>query len=309
MSRGRSAPPARAGAPDPASPPAVTRERVPPCCGQHDDQRKPAASSPNPSDRQTLGYCRDASCPAPDPGVASHGGRARRRHPPDHDAAADAAGPRALLPPAGRGRLDARRHRGSACRTRRRSGSESLDGAEVARIFVTHFHPDHVGAAADVAELTRAPVHQGALDYAQCELVWGNPNWPRADRRLVPHPRRPGRDHGGADRLRRRLPALHPLPARPDPRSTTATGSTAGSSSPRPATPTGSSACSRTACSSRPTTCSAGSRRPSASGRRAAPTRSATSSSRSSGRSSSRPRSRSPATATRSPIPSAAPAS
>ena len=44
--------------------------------------------------------------------------------------------------------------------------AESLDGAEVARIFVTHFHPDHVGAAADVAELTRAPVHQGALDYA-----------------------------------------------------------------------------------------------------------------------------------------------
>ena len=56
--------------------------------------------------------------------------------------------------------------------------AESLDGAEVQRIFVTHFHPDHVGAAADVAELTRAPVHQGTLDYAQCELVWGNPAWP-----------------------------------------------------------------------------------------------------------------------------------
>ena len=56
--------------------------------------------------------------------------------------------------------------------------SDALDGAEVERIFITHFHPDHVGAAADVAELTRAPVHQGALDYAQCELVWGNPNWP-----------------------------------------------------------------------------------------------------------------------------------
>jgi glyoxylase-like metal-dependent hydrolase (beta-lactamase superfamily II) len=56
--------------------------------------------------------------------------------------------------------------------------SEALDGAEVARIFVTHFHPDHVGAAADVHELTKAPVHQGALDYAQCELVWDNPNWP-----------------------------------------------------------------------------------------------------------------------------------
>ena len=56
--------------------------------------------------------------------------------------------------------------------------ADALGGAEVARIFVTHFHPDHVGAAADVHELTQAPVHQGALDYAQCELVWGNPNWP-----------------------------------------------------------------------------------------------------------------------------------
>ncbi len=48
----------------------------------------------------------------------------------------------------------------------------------VARIVVTHFHPDHVGAAAVLAELTGAPVLQGALDYAQCELVWGNPSWP-----------------------------------------------------------------------------------------------------------------------------------
>jgi len=50
-------------------------------------------------------------------------------------------------------------------------------GVRVARIFVTHFHPDHVGAAADLHELTGAPVYQGALDYAQCELVWGNPAW------------------------------------------------------------------------------------------------------------------------------------
>ena len=57
--------------------------------------------------------------------------------------------------------------------------SEALDGAEVARIFVTHFHPDHVGAAADVAQLTGATVYQGTLDYAQCELVWGNPGWPQ----------------------------------------------------------------------------------------------------------------------------------
>ena len=56
--------------------------------------------------------------------------------------------------------------------------AEALGEAEVTRIFVTHFHPDHVGAAADVHELTKAPVYQGALDYAQCELVWDNPNWP-----------------------------------------------------------------------------------------------------------------------------------
>ena len=50
-------------------------------------------------------------------------------------------------------------------------------GGRVARVFVTHFHPDHVGAAADLHELTGAPVFQGSLDYAQCELVWGNPRW------------------------------------------------------------------------------------------------------------------------------------
>ena len=50
-------------------------------------------------------------------------------------------------------------------------------GGRVARIFVTHFHPDHIGATADLHELTGAPVYQGALDYAQCELVWANPAW------------------------------------------------------------------------------------------------------------------------------------
>jgi glyoxylase-like metal-dependent hydrolase (beta-lactamase superfamily II) len=54
-----------------------------------------------------------------------------------------------------------------------------LDGlpGRVQRIFVTHFHPDHVGAAADLAELTGAPVAQGRLDYAQCDLVWGGTDW------------------------------------------------------------------------------------------------------------------------------------
>jgi glyoxylase-like metal-dependent hydrolase (beta-lactamase superfamily II) len=50
-------------------------------------------------------------------------------------------------------------------------------GGRVAAIFVTHFHPDHVGASADLHQLTGAPVYQGSLDYAQCELVWGNPAW------------------------------------------------------------------------------------------------------------------------------------
>ncbi len=47
----------------------------------------------------------------------------------------------------------------------------------IARVFVTHFHPDHVGAAADVAALTGAPVLQGRLDYEQCVLVWGSDDW------------------------------------------------------------------------------------------------------------------------------------
>ncbi|MDH4176668.1 MAG: MBL fold metallo-hydrolase [Thermoleophilia bacterium] len=47
-----------------------------------------------------------------------------------------------------------------------------LDGP-VARIFVTHYHPDHVGAAADLAALTGATVLQGRRDYGQCALTWG----------------------------------------------------------------------------------------------------------------------------------------
>jgi glyoxylase-like metal-dependent hydrolase (beta-lactamase superfamily II) len=49
---------------------------------------------------------------------------------------------------------------------------------EVAAIAITHFHPDHVGGAERAAARTGAPVHQGALDYAQCERVWGSADWP-----------------------------------------------------------------------------------------------------------------------------------
>jgi glyoxylase-like metal-dependent hydrolase (beta-lactamase superfamily II) len=49
---------------------------------------------------------------------------------------------------------------------------DELD-APVERIVVTHMHPDHVGGARDVHELTGAPVLQGRDDYAQCVAAWG----------------------------------------------------------------------------------------------------------------------------------------
>ncbi len=52
---------------------------------------------------------------------------------------------------------------------------ERLDGP-VERIVVTHMHPDHVGGARDVAEVTGAPVLQGREDYAQCVRAWGERN-------------------------------------------------------------------------------------------------------------------------------------
>jgi glyoxylase-like metal-dependent hydrolase (beta-lactamase superfamily II) len=49
---------------------------------------------------------------------------------------------------------------------------DELD-APIERIVVTHMHPDHVGGARDIHELTGAPVLQGRDDYAQCVRAWG----------------------------------------------------------------------------------------------------------------------------------------
>ena len=56
-----------------------------------------------------------------------------------------------------------------------RPALDALDGP-VERIVVTHMHPDHVGGARDVAELTGAPVLQGREDYEQCLRAWGERN-------------------------------------------------------------------------------------------------------------------------------------
>ena len=48
--------------------------------------------------------------------------------------------------------------------------------ALVELIVVTHMHPDHVGGARDIAELTGAPVLQGREDYQQCIRAWGEHN-------------------------------------------------------------------------------------------------------------------------------------
>jgi glyoxylase-like metal-dependent hydrolase (beta-lactamase superfamily II) len=49
--------------------------------------------------------------------------------------------------------------------------------APVVTTFLTHFHPDHLGAAADLRDLTGARTVQGRLDAEQTRIVWENDAW------------------------------------------------------------------------------------------------------------------------------------
>jgi glyoxylase-like metal-dependent hydrolase (beta-lactamase superfamily II) len=47
----------------------------------------------------------------------------------------------------------------------------------IARILVTHFHPDHAGGGEDAQAYTNARALQGEHDYEQCVRVWGSADW------------------------------------------------------------------------------------------------------------------------------------
>lgn len=72
-------------------------------------------------------------------------------------------------------------------------------GAPITRIVITHFHPDHAGGGEDARRLTGAHVLQGEHDYAQCERVWGSPDW---SQRLADYLRAHGLPDQAADELR-----------------------------------------------------------------------------------------------------------
>ena len=96
---------------------------------------------------------------------------------------------------------------------------DALD-APVTRLVITHFHPDHVGDAARVAELTSAAVLQGRIDEAQCRRTWGSE---RSPERYIAHAVANGLPPEEADALRRETdplarlvhPAESPLPLEP----------------------------------------------------------------------------------------------
>ncbi len=82
-----------------------------------------------------------------------------------------------------------------------------LDGP-VARIVVTHFHPDHAGGGEDAQALTGARAYQGARDYEQCERVWGQKDW---SERLTDYLRGNGLPESLAEELRHEARVFAPF--------------------------------------------------------------------------------------------------
>lgn len=72
-----------------------------------------------------------------------------------------------------------------------------LDGP-VSRIVITHFHPDHIGGARRVEELTGATIYEGSIDHAIARRVWGDETW---SERLLQWYRRHGLSGGFADEV------------------------------------------------------------------------------------------------------------
>jgi glyoxylase-like metal-dependent hydrolase (beta-lactamase superfamily II) len=83
-----------------------------------------------------------------------------------------------------------------------------LEEVDVARIVVTHFHPDHAGGGEDAQALPGARVYQGAHDYEQCVRVWGSDAW---SERLADYLRAHGLPQETADELRHEATTFAPF--------------------------------------------------------------------------------------------------
>jgi glyoxylase-like metal-dependent hydrolase (beta-lactamase superfamily II) len=84
---------------------------------------------------------------------------------------------------------------------------DQLD-APLERIVITHFHPDHLGAAADVATLAGARVYEMPLDYSQCLRVWGDSG---STQLLIEHMLIHGTPQPAVESLRTETDAVRPF--------------------------------------------------------------------------------------------------